>query len=167
MSNTTAPVPTPTVTSETDCPAHWFVGTLTRIKVGGDQTNGEYSIVDHLAPSGWESPFHVHHAEDELFHIIEGEIEVCYGTDGTDRLQAGPQDTVMLPRDVPHGFRVVSDEPCRMLVHATPAGFEEFVAAAGQPAERLVIPDPAEPAAEALSAVAEEYDIDILGPLPE
>jgi len=167
MSSNTASASTPTVTNETDCPAHWFVGTLTRIKVSGDQTSGEYSIVDHLAPSGWESPYHVHHAEDELFHIGEGEIEVCYGTDGTSRLHAGPQDTVMLPRDVPHGFRVVSDEPCRMLIHTTPAGFDEFVAAAGQPAERLVIPEPAEPNVEGLSAVAEEYDIGILGPLPE
>jgi quercetin dioxygenase-like cupin family protein len=167
MSNNTASVPTPTVTSESDCPAHWFVGTLTRVKVSGDQTDGEYSIVDHLAPSGWESPFHVHHGEDELFHVMDGEIEVCYGTDGTGRLNAGPQDTVMLPRDVPHGFRVVSDEPCRILVHVTPAGFEEFIAAAGQPAERLVIPDPAEPDVEALTATAAAYDIDILGPLPQ
>jgi mannose-6-phosphate isomerase-like protein (cupin superfamily) len=133
----------------------------------GDQTDGEYSIVDHRAPSGWESPFHVRHGEDELFHMIEGEIEVRYGTDGTGSLRAGPQDTVMLPRDVPHGFRVVSDEPCRILVHATPAGFEEFVAAAGQPAEQLVIPEPAEPDVAALTAVAEEYDIEILGPLPK
>ena len=167
MSSITPSVPTPTVTSETDCPAYWFVGTLTRVKVSGDQTDGEYSIVDHLAPVGWESPFHVHHAEDELFHIIDGEIEVCYGTDGAERLHAGPQDTVMLPRDVPHGFRVLGDEPCRMLVHATPAGFEEFVAAAGQPAEQLVTPEPAEPDVEALAAVAAEYDIDILGPLPQ
>jgi uncharacterized RmlC-like cupin family protein len=98
---------------------------------------------------------------------MDGEIEVCYGTDGTDRLNAGPQDTVMLPRDVPHGFRVVSDEPCRILVHVTPAGFEEFIAAAGQHAERLVIPDPAEPDVEALTATAAAYDIDILGPLPQ
>lgn len=165
MSSTT--VPTPSVTTETDAPAYWSVGALMIIKTSGEQTNDEFALVDHTAPSGWESPYHVHHGEDELFHIISGKIECCYGEDGAERLHAGPNDTVFLPRDVPHGFRVVSDDPCRMLIHVTPAGFEKFVKEAGRPAPSLTTPPQVAPDVAALMAVAAKYDLDILGPLPE
>lgn len=167
MSIDTLPTATPTVTSETDGQAFWSVGALMIVKRSGAQTDGEYALVDHTAPAGWESPYHVHHGADELFHILSGEIDCYYGEDGTERLHAGPNDTVFLPRDVPHGFRVVSDDPCRMLIHVTPAGFEEFVAEAGRPAERLETPPPEEPDVAALTAVAAKYQLGILGPLPE
>ncbi|SFK77865.1 Cupin domain protein [Halogranum rubrum] len=165
MSSTT--VPTPSVATETDAQAFWSVGALMIVKMSGEQTNGEYALVDHTAPAGWESPYHVHHGEDELFHIISGEIECCYGEDGAERLRAGPNDTVFLPRDVPHGFRVVGDEACRMLIHVTPAGFEKFAEEAGRPAPSLTTPPQEEPDVAALMEVAAKYDLEILGPLPE
>ena len=167
MSRATVPTSTPMVTTEADADAYWSVGALMIIKVSGDQTNGEYALVDHTAPPGWESPYHVHHGEDELFHLISGEIDCYYGEEGSERMHAGPNDTVFLPRDVPHGFRVVSDEPCRMLIHVTPSRFEKFAEEAGRPAERLETPPQEAPDVAALTEVAAKYDLDILGPLPE
>ncbi len=166
MSSTTVPR-TPSVTTETDGRAFWSVGALMIVKVSGEQTGGGFALVDHTAPSGWASPYHVHHGEDELFHVLSGEIECVHGEDGAERMRAGPNDTVTLPRDVPHGFRVVSDEPCRMLIHVAPSGFEEFAEAAGRPAESLTVPPQEEPDVAALSEVAARYDLEILGPLPE
>ncbi|MFC4357425.1 cupin domain-containing protein [Halobium salinum] len=159
--------PTASVATETDCPAYWTAGALMIVKADAETTDGAYALVDHLAAPGWESPYHVHHGEDEVFHVVSGEIECVAGDDADERFRAGPNDTVFLPRDVPHGFRVVGDEPCRMLIQVTPAGFEGFVAGAGQPAERLETPPPAEPDVSALTAAAAEYGLDILGPLPE
>lgn len=167
MSSTTTPARTPSVATESDGQAFWSVGALMIVKVSGDQTDGAFALVDHTAPPGWESPYHVHHAEDELFHVLSGDIECLYGEDGEERLRAGPNDTLTLPRDVPHGFRVVGDEPCRMLIHVAPAGFEQFVEAAGRPAESLTVPPQEAPDVAALTAVAARYDLDILGPLPE
>lgn len=167
MSSTISPTQTPSVLTESDAQAYWSVGALMLVRASGDETDGKFALVDHTAPEGWESPYHIHHGEDELFHLISGEIECCYGEDGSERLYAGPNDTVFLPRDVPHGFRVVSDEPCRMLIQVTPAGFEGFIAEAGRPAPRLETPPKEAPDVAALTEVAAKYDLEILGPLPK
>jgi hypothetical protein len=57
-------------------------------------------------------------------------------------------------------------------VVTSPAGFEEFIVAAGEPAAELTLPPPDRPPPdfERLTAFAAEHDIEILGPpgaLPE
>lgn len=156
----------PFVTADKEGHALWSVGALIVIKADAEATGGSLSVVDHLAAPGYESPYHVHHAEDELFYVLEGAIECYYGEGGEHVVRAGPQDTVFLPRDIPHGFRVVSDEPCRMLIQLTPGGFEEFFERAGEPAGAMETPPPAEPDVEALVALGSEYQLEILGPIP-
>lgn len=156
----------PFVTADEDGEALWSVGALVVVKTDAETTGGAFSVVDHLAAPGFETPFHVHHAEDELFYVLEGEIECYHGEDGEQTIRAGPHDTVFLPRDVPHGFRVVSEEACRLLITLTPGGFEGFFVDAGEPAGAMETPPPAEPDVETLVAVGSEYGLDILGPLP-
>lgn len=156
----------PFVTADEEGHALWSVGALIIIKADAEATGGALSVVDHLAGPGYESPYHVHHAEDESFYVLEGEIECYYGEGGEHVVLAGPQDTVFLPRDIPHGFRVVSDEPCRMLIHLTPGGFEAFFERAGGPAGAMETPPPTEPDVDALVALGSEYQLEILGPIP-
>lgn len=156
----------PFVTADEDGRALWSVGALIVIKADAESTGGTLSMVDHLAAPGYETPYHVHHAEDELFYVLDGEIECYYGDDGEHVVRAGPNDTVFLPRDIPHGFQVVSDEPCRMLIQLTPGGFEGFFEQAGEPAEAMETPPPAELDVEALVALGAEYQLEILGPMP-
>jgi hypothetical protein len=68
--------------------------------------------------------------------------------------------------NVPHTEHVTSAEPARVLVLKSPAGFDEFVAAAGQPATELTLPPPDQPPPdiERLAAIAAEHDVEILGP---
>ena len=167
MATTPATGSEPTVLRAEDGEAIWAVGALMVLKRDGSATGGAYTLVDHTAPAGYETPYHVHHNEDELFYVLEGELECLYGEGGKNRVRASPHDTVVLPRDVPHGFRVLGEQPCRMVVQVTPGGLEELFRNVGEPAPRLETPPPSEPEPAALAEAAAEYDLDILGPLPE
>jgi hypothetical protein len=70
------------------------------------------------------------------------------------------------PRGVPHTF-TVGVEPTRVLVFASPAGFEHFALELGQPARDDTPPaNLAMPSPEILGAVAERYGIEVVGPPP-
>ena len=103
-------------------------------------------------------------AEEESFYILEGELE--FHSEGR-RFVRGPGAYVFLPRDIPHGFRVVGDSTARFLILTTPGGFEGFVTEMGEPAADLRLPEPSAPNMEKLGAIAAKYRIEILGPLPE
>jgi mannose-6-phosphate isomerase-like protein (cupin superfamily) len=111
------------------------------VKAGGAQTGGAFTFIEWSAPAGFGPPLHVHGREDEAFYIIDGQISVeC----GAKRFTAGPGDFTFLPRGIPHTF-LVTRGPVRGLQITAPAGFEEFIAEAGRPAQRPGLPEPAEP----------------------
>ena len=145
-----------------DGQALWFLGNvLTRVKATGEQTGGAYGLIDQVVPAGFASPWHVHHAEDETFYVLEGTLTfLC----GETRVVGGPGTFVYGPRGVPHGFRTALDAPARLLVLNTPAGFERFVMELSEPATDVSSPPSAPPDLERLMTVAARYDIDILGP---
>ena len=129
-----------------------FLGSRVKILADHESTSGTLGVVDMLeVPAGHMPPLHVHHAEDEGFYVLKG--EVTFYMPGVERT-ARAGDFVLAPRGVPHSYRV-GDEPCHWLVVSLPAGFERFVAAASE----LEAPD-----ADALAAIAAEHDIEILGP---
>lgn len=99
-------------------------------------------MVDQLVDPGVETPYHVHHNEEELFYVLDGEIDCFYGADAEERIRAGPGETVHLPRDILHAIRVVSKNPCRLLALVAPAGVEELWIEAGEPAPELTTPPP-------------------------
>ena len=61
---------------------------------------------------------------------------------------------------------VLGAEAARVLDINSPAGFEEFIAAAGRPAESLTLPPSAEspPDLEQLTRAAAAHGIELLGP---
>lgn len=144
--------------------AVWFLGTLSHTKATGEQTRGAFGLVEQLIPAGFASPYHVHRAEDESFYVLEGEVTfICDGQE----LEARPGAYIFGPRGVPHGFRVEGSTPARMLFLATPSGFEQFVEEVGEPAKEATLPPPEPPDMEKLMTLAEKYQIEILGLLPE
>jgi quercetin dioxygenase-like cupin family protein len=147
-----------------DGQAVWFLNQLVVIKAGAKQTGNAFGLVEVVAPVGPASPYHVHRAEDEAFYVLEGQLEFISG-DG--RFTGGPGSYVFLPRDIPHGFRVVGTSPARFLILVTPGGFEGFVLEMGEPAASLTLPAPSAPDMNKLTALAAKYRIEILGPLPE
>ena len=74
-------------------------------------------------------------------------------------------ETVLLPRGIPHGFRVLSGR-ARMLT-ITRGGFEAMVRSMSRPATGAVLPEPVEPSVELqarLVAACAANGIEVLGP---
>ena len=147
--------------------ALWWFGTLATVKATAEQTGGQYSLVEILAPDGYEGVLHVHHFEDEGFYIIEGELTFYVGE---QTIKAQPGSFLFGPKDVPHAFTVDSG-PARLLFILSPAGMEGLIREMGEPARSLSIPpQPEEPPDEAemgrLMAIAERYGGEMLGPPP-
>ena len=150
----------PQVNSRKDA-AFRFFGSPTVIRSTGETTDNHFFLMESLEmPVGLESPYHVHHDEDEAFYVLEGELAVVL--DG-QWLTAGPGTYVYGPRDIPHGFKVVGTTPARMLLMCAPAGFERFVRDLSEPLDAV----PAPPDVDQLMAAAARSNIEILGPLPD
>lgn len=93
------------------------------IKLTGSDTNGAFVMVEQNNPPGTGIPMHMHENEDELFKILEGEMEFI--VDGkTSILKAG--DLIFLPRKVPHTFKVIGNQNAKAIVCAYPAGLEHM-----------------------------------------
>lgn len=150
----------PYVNTRTDR-AFRFLGVPTLMRSTSETTNGSFGLIEHSEmPPGFASPYHTHHREDEAFYVLEGEIAfVCDGK----WLKAGPGTYVYGPREIPHGFKVVSATPARMLLLCAPGGFEHFVLEQTTPIDE----PPSPPDMPKLMALAAKYGIDIHGPLPE
>lgn len=159
MSNVSQPAADLFLGALEDTEAQWFLGERTWIRVTADQTGGALGIVEQVINPGSGSPYHVHHAEDEAFYIIDGTVRFFSGE--ASRV-LGPGGFAFLPRDIPHGFRVEGDAPARLLLLATPAGFEGFIAELSESDPPAGPPD-----IDKLVQVATQHDIEILGPLPE
>ena len=141
----------------------WFVDSYGRVIVSADESEGRLSVVEVSGARGQMPPLHVHRTDDEVFHVIEGEITVWNGGE-TVRLRAG--DTAFAPRDVPHTYRVESDG-ARWLAIGSPGGLDRYFAAIGRPAESDGPPPAATaPDLEAAAALEREtgFRIDLLGP---
>ena len=139
----------------------WFLNTLTITKVGSDQCRGQLSILDHRVPSGFAPPPHLHHHSDEALLILDGQLK---GFCGDHRWRAGPGSLVFMPRAIPHGFTVSDAGPGRIIIVASPGGFDQFVAVVGEPAPDLCLPVPVPPDPARLTQLAAAHGIQVLPP---
>jgi mannose-6-phosphate isomerase-like protein (cupin superfamily) len=144
-------------------PPRRFLSFIARI-VGNGRDTGGLHAVELLLPSGESSPWHVHHEEDEWFYVIEGELEVIVGD---NRVRLGDGDFAFGPRDVPHGFRITSASPARVLLITVGGRFSDFIAENSEPILKGMAPAPTESDTSKLVASAIKYGQEILGPLPD
>lgn len=142
----------------------WFLGSQAWIRVGTEQSSGSVAIIEQLILPG-DSPWHVHHTQDEGFYVIDGSLTVIVGE---QRWTLGPGDYAFGPRNIPHGFRVEGETPTRLLLVCTPAaGFDRFIYQASQPATAPGFPPPQPFDEVRLARLAAEAGNEVLGPLPE
>jgi mannose-6-phosphate isomerase-like protein (cupin superfamily) len=114
-----------------------------RFMIDGDETNDDFSLVEHpIPPRQLAAPLHIHTREDEYSYVLEGRMGALLGD---EVVYAEPGDLVFKPRDQWHTFWNPGDTECRILEIISPAGFEKFfdaladMNAAGTPdPERLV-----------------------------
>jgi mannose-6-phosphate isomerase-like protein (cupin superfamily) len=123
------------------------------ILLTGEDTAGRYCLIDMLVPPGGGPPPHRHDFE-EMFAILEGEIEVTF-RGAKSVVRAG--ETANIPANAPHQFRNSSERSARLLCMCSPAGQEEFFMTVGFPvASRTALPPKLdEPTQAALKAKAE------------
>ena len=76
------------------------------------------------------------------FYVLEGAMR---GSCGDQTWRATPGSFVWMSRGIPHRYAVDGDETLRSLAITLPAGFERFVAEAGEPARERTLPPPGEP----------------------
>lgn len=129
------------------------LGTLVSIQAGTEQTGGAFNLFDVLLPSGYETPLHIHYAEDVAIQILQGTLELFWGS---EKSLAETGSFFFQPRGIPHGFRVTGTMPVRISYMTIPAGFDGFVLEHSQPV----------PGFKGMLLEA-RYKIEVLGPLPE
>jgi quercetin dioxygenase-like cupin family protein len=108
------------------------------ILLTGEETGGRYCLIDMHVPPGGGPPPHRHDFE-EMFQIIEGEIELTFRGQ-TQRAGAG--STVNIPANAPHAFKNISDKPARLLCMCSPPGLEAFFMAVGVKVDSRTAPAP-------------------------
>lgn len=88
------------------------------------QTEGRYSLVEHMLPPQFTGPPpHVHRHYDHAWYVLAGEVQLICG----DRLLSAPAGTfVFVPRGIAHTFANAAAVPTRMLEIDTPGGFEPY-----------------------------------------
>ena len=88
----------------------------------GSETNGRHSLMKIIVHRGAEPPRHTHSREDESYFILKGSISYTIGDDVID---VNEGEYVYLPKDVPHSFKVLSEQ-AEVLMWLSPAGLEQW-----------------------------------------
>jgi quercetin dioxygenase-like cupin family protein len=99
------------------------------VPVAGWATQGQYALLEACVEAGVEIPAHVGHREDVVLYVLEGEVEVVADR---ERHRVTPGQTRTLDRGVPR--RLSAIERSRVLVLLAPAGLEELLTVAADPA---------------------------------
>ena len=99
--------------SPTNGPANWFLNSLNVVLATSESTGGAFSLVHHTAPPDHATPYHIHHAEDESFFVLDGEFTFIRERKKT---VLGPGEYIFLPRNSPHGIRCTDTAPSTMLI---------------------------------------------------
>ena len=99
-----------------------------------DLAGPEQGVTSSLSYSeaavGTGAPLH-YHADDELIVILEGTLEVRLGDEVHE---VGPDHTLVIPPNVPHGFTIVGPDEARLLTFfPVPSPFERTTYLEGAP----------------------------------
>jgi quercetin dioxygenase-like cupin family protein len=141
-----------------------LLGDVRTLKAGRDDTGGALTIVEQVARPGASAGLH-RHAYQEVFYLLEGELEFA-GLDDGGRVSftVGPGGTVHAAPGVAHGYRNAGEVPARFLAIMQPAGAEGFFDEAGVWLDGDGRPPrgEAEPPIEAVLAAAARHGIEFL-----
>jgi mannose-6-phosphate isomerase-like protein (cupin superfamily) len=88
------------------------------VQEDGTQTRGTFGLAEfEVPPHAPTPPPHIHHAHEEGFYILEGELEFLAGT---QTLRAAQGTFVMVPIGTLHTFSNPTEKPARFLNTFTP-----------------------------------------------
>jgi mannose-6-phosphate isomerase-like protein (cupin superfamily) len=129
-----------------------------QVLAGGDRTAGSVVFGEARLPARTSGPgLHVHTREDEAAYVVSGVLTFVVGQ---RRFEAGEGELVWLPRDVPHTFANLGDEPVWVFGVTTPAGLEGMFEE--QSAYFAGLQGPPDP--ERIREIGDRYGVRALGP---
>ncbi|MEM9919891.1 MAG: cupin domain-containing protein [Bacteroidota bacterium] len=101
-----------------------IIGGERQIILSSKDTDGDVYLVEGIMPKGSSVPVHIHQNEDEIFHVLEGEVQVVLGE---QTLVGKAGDIIYLPRGIKHGIKTFGDTTAKVLNYVIPgANFENF-----------------------------------------
>lgn len=109
------------------------------IKISGKDTNGQLAVFEYIGIEKVGPSLHVHHEQDEIFSIIEGEYLFQVGN---EKFTVKAGDTVFAPRSIPHTWIQLSERG-KQVYMVQPAGqleefFRKLTELKGPPTEELI-----------------------------
>ncbi len=93
------------------------VDSIATVKVGADETDGQYELFEIAAPEGPGAPPH-RHPWAEAYYVLEGRLDVQVGA---RRLPLGPGGSVTVPPNALHTMEAVGG-PARFLAMSMTPG---------------------------------------------
>ncbi|BAZ49787.1 cupin 2 domain-containing protein [Nostoc sp. NIES-4103] len=132
-----------TVKPDPDAPSYLFVdGVPFTFLKRGETTGGQYAIGEITIQPGQGALPHIHHQENEWFYVKEGNLQLMRGEnyypdpnqvpgvnapkDLIHALNAPAGTLLYVEKDYIHGVLNVSQEPAKLQLIWTPAGFENI-----------------------------------------
>jgi mannose-6-phosphate isomerase-like protein (cupin superfamily) len=104
---------------------------ITPGQASGTAVRGASLVIQDWAAEGLANevaPLHVHHADDEAWHVVSGALRFRFAG---DEVVAGAGSTVLVPAGVAHTFGNAGPEPSRYLI-ILPARLDELISALHQ-----------------------------------
>ena len=136
-------------------------GDLYSFKTTSAESGGVHALMEMTVNPGSGTPPHIHHAEDEMFYVLEGELSLwCAG----EKTVGKPGRFVAVPKGTVHRWANESAAPARALVFLVPGGFDEFLMRIGTPVGSGETP-PAPPTPEEIAhaiSIAGDYHMEIV-----
>ncbi|MFC9502822.1 cupin domain-containing protein [Streptomyces sp. NPDC057002] len=133
------------------------------------------STFEVVVPPRYDVGAHVHTQGEELFYVVEGELEllafepldraegdwhVWESKSGQRFMRGGPGALMFVPAGCPHAFANPTDKPATMLFQSAPSGHENYF-------EELtaLLRQSTPPSIEEIVELRRRYDIEQLTPL--
>jgi quercetin dioxygenase-like cupin family protein len=134
-----------------------YEGTDRRIKLSGQDSEGQLTVYESEYAADVPHPMHIHHDASESFYLLEG---MCRFRVGDEVIVAGPGSFLSVPRGAAHGLVPVGG-PARALVMFAPAAMEGFWEEIAAAAESGTLDE------ARLAHLQHTHHVEIVGPWPE
>ena len=143
--------------------AYWGPGELMTFLITSKESGGAIFMSEiSVAPGGGAAP-HIHHHEEEAFHVLQGTLTIQVGG---DTITASAGDFAFLPRGIAHSFKNAGEFDAKARLLITPGGLEDFFTEVFEPAtDRSAVPPSAtKEMMDRARAAAPRYGLDLLPP---
>lgn len=139
---------------------YWVWGDRYSFKTTARESNGAHALFEMTVNPGSGTPPHIHHAEDEMFYVLDGELSLwCVN----EKILALPGTFVAIPKGTVHRWANESQRTACCLVFLVPGGFDEFLMKIGIPVtdQNIRSSPPSEKDIAYAISIAGDYNLEI------